>query len=74
MQEASALSKVATAKQQSHIQCKAAVADLHDRLKQSQQLLDACACTDGSAAVKMEHLQDQLRAARYAICLLGTRC
>lgn len=72
MQEVSALSKVAAVKEQSHIQCKAAVADLHDRLKQSQQLLDACACTDGSAAVKME--QHQLRAARYAICLLGTRC
>ena len=64
MQEVTALNKAAAAKQQSHIQCKAAVADLHERLKQSQQLLDACACTDGSAAVKMELLQDQLRAAR----------
>ncbi len=74
MQEVSALSKAAAAKEQSHIQCKAAVADLHERLKQSQQLLDACACTDGSAAVKMQNLQDQMRAARYEICLLGAKC
>ncbi len=70
MQEVSALSKAAAVKEQSHIQCKAAVTDLHERLKQSQQLLDACACTDGSAAVKTEHLQDQLRAARYETCPL----
>ena len=67
MQEVSPLSKAAAAKQHSHVQCKTAVADLHERLKQSQQLLDACACTDGSAAVKSEHLQDQLRAARYEL-------
>ncbi len=74
MQEVSAFSKAAAAKQQSHIQCNSAVADLHERLKQSQQLVDACACTDGSAAVKMQHLQDQLRAARYAICPMGAKC
>ncbi len=41
MQEVSALGKAAAAKQQSHIQCESAVADLHERLKQSQQLMDA---------------------------------
>ncbi|KAL0034643.1 hypothetical protein WJX77_000708 [Trebouxia sp. C0004] len=62
-QQVSALSKAAAAKEQRHIQCKSAVADLHERLKQSQQVLDACACTDGTA-LKVEHLQDQLRVAR----------
>jgi len=72
MQEVSAVSKAAAAKEQSHIQCKTAVADLRERLKQNQQLLEACACTDGSAAVQMDQLQDQLRAARYEICPQGT--
>lgn len=71
VQEVSALSKAAAANEQCYIQSKRAVADLHERLKQSQQLVDACACTDGSSVVKMEHLQDRLTAARYAICLLN---
>ncbi|KAL0033641.1 hypothetical protein WJX79_009327 [Trebouxia sp. C0005] len=73
-QEVSALSKAAAANEQCYIQSKRAVADLHERLKQNQQLVDACACTDGSSVVKMEHLQDRLTAARRkASALLQTQ-
>lgn len=64
MQEVCDFSKIATTRKQSFMQCEAAVADLRDRLKQSQQLTDACGCTDGSAAVKLCSLRDQLEAAR----------
>ena len=64
MQEVRDFSKIATTRKQSFVQCEAAVADLHDRLRQSQQLTDACGCPDGSAAVKLCSLRDQLEAAR----------
>jgi len=59
------LHKSATARRQSHNLCEAALTDLRDRLKQTQQLLDAGAGRDGSSEVKLDNLKQQLMAARY---------